>query len=372
MKKIQTIFLFVSIIMLITVTNFFADSPTYGTAEVNGNYNEWDLTNDFFAHMYRAGNPNKDNLTDLYLRYNCDSKTLYALVLVHEGSEFPIIVENGDEDWIKINGTKFVSSDDGPPDATQPNFAWVDVSGGYAQGFEASFIIEDDNGDPLTYDIVAHVNVYDDSENPPSQTSETKDAILEIDCGALPVELSLFNVSIQNKLAQLNWETATEVNNYGFEVQRSSETNDWAKIGFVEGHGNSNSPKYYNFTDKDLFRSGNYSYRLKQIDIDGKYEYSDVVNVTMNIGNVEYKLDQNYPNPFNPTTTITYSIPKETHVDLIIYNVFGEEVARLVNDKQSAGDHSVIFNASGFASGIYLYTIKTDNYISTRKLLLLK
>jgi Secretion system C-terminal sorting domain len=187
----------------------------------------------------------------------------------------------------------------------------------------------------------------------------------------MPVELTSFLVNLQHNVPQLIWETATEVNNYGFEIQRASDSEDWNKVGFVEGHGNSNSPKYYSFTDPEVKRSGTYSYRLKQIDIDGQFEYSDVVNLSLSAP-IEYKLNQNYPNPFNPTTTISYSIPQQSHVSIIVYNIFGEEVSRLVNETKEAGTYSKVFNANHLASGLYIYTIETENYTATKKLTLLK
>ena len=170
----------------------------------------------------------------------------------------------------------------------------------------------------------------------------------------------------------LNWETATEINNYGFEVQRQSGSDDWSKIGFVEGYGNSNSPKQYSFTDASVSKSGIYYYRLKQIDIDGKYEYSDVVNVNLNVAEISYQLNQNYPNPFNPSTTISYTLPEQTFVQLTVYNVFGEEVAKLVKDVKQMGTHTIVFNAKNMASGMYYYTLETEDFITTKKLILLK
>ncbi len=203
---------------------------------------------------------------------------------------------------------------------------------------------------------------------------------------AAPVELVSFTATVSGNEVKLNWATATEINNYGFEVERqkSKGESNWETIGFVEGAGNSNSPKSYSFTD-NVTESGTYSYRLKQIDLDGAYEYSNVVEV--NVGApAKFELMQNYPNPFNPTTTIKYSIPsviarseatKQSHdfaanVQLNVYNILGEEVAKLVNERQLPGEYTVKFDASNLPSGIYIYTLRTENYISTKKMLLLK
>ncbi len=202
---------------------------------------------------------------------------------------------------------------------------------------------------------------------------------------ALPVELTSFTAAnLENKVV-LNWATATEVNNYGFEVERQilkqvqNDTESWVKVGFVEGNGNSNSPKQYTFEDNSA-QNGTYSYRLKQIDFDGKFEYSNVVELEVNTLPTEFALEQNYPNPFNPTTTIKYAIPTvktgapslQTNVLLKVYDVLGNEVATLVNEQQSAGNYEVKFNASNLTSGIYLYRIQSGSFIQTKKLMLIK
>ncbi|MCB0748377.1 MAG: T9SS type A sorting domain-containing protein, partial [Ignavibacteriae bacterium] len=208
----------------------------------------------------------------------------------------------------------------------------------------------------------------------------------------LPVELTTFTASVLEHNVELIWETATEVNNYGFEVERKYQESSiknsdastslsmtvvpsgdegWETLAFVEGHGNSNSPKYYSFTDKSIEASGQYLYRLKQIDIDGTFEYSDAVEV--NFGAPEdFVLNQNYPNPFNPTTSIQFTIPLDSRVRLSVFNVLGEEVAELVNQNFAAGYHSVDFNGSKLNSGIYFYKLEANNFMQIRKMMLVK
>ncbi len=186
----------------------------------------------------------------------------------------------------------------------------------------------------------------------------------------LPVELSSFTAKVNNGKVELKWQTATEVNNYGFQVERANGDSDWEKIGFVEGHGNSNSPKSYSFTDV-VNGSGKYSYRLKQIDVDGSFEYSNVVEVTVTTAN-KFELLQNYPNPFNPTTTLRFTLAKETPVNITVYNYLGQKVVQVLNKTLSAGTHTVNFNASKLAGGVYFYRMRAGNFSSTKKMILLK
>ena len=188
--------------------------------------------------------------------------------------------------------------------------------------------------------------------------------------GPLPVELVSFSANLKESFVQLNWKTATEVNNYGFEVQRKNVSGEWKKVGFVKGNGNSNSPKHYTFSDKTV-HSGKYFYRLKQIDIDGSFNYSKIVEVDVSAP-VKYELSQNFPNPFNPTTVIKYSIPEDNYVTIKLYNVLGKEIGTLVNDFKQAGKYKVSFDGSNLPSGIYFYTIQSGNFRQVKKMILQK
>lgn len=191
--------------------------------------------------------------------------------------------------------------------------------------------------------------------------------------GPLPVELSAFSAIVSVTGVSLKWRTETEVNNYGFEIQKSeyrSQELEWNVIGFVPGNGNSNSPKDYSFFDSDLF-SGKYLYRLKQLDTDGNFEYSKTIEVDFR-SELSYQLNQNFPNPFNPSTTITFSIPQSGNVKLTVYNLIGEKISEIINQIIEAGTHSIIFNASQLNSGIYIYKIETNNFIQSRKMTFIK
>lgn len=187
--------------------------------------------------------------------------------------------------------------------------------------------------------------------------------------GVFPVELTSFAANVNGKKIILNWETATEVNNYGFEIERSTEKNKWVNLGFVEGHGNSNSPKNYSFEDESP-SSGLNSYRLKQIDNDGAYEYSEAVEVSFEVNS--FTLEQNYPNPFNPSTKIRFSLAKEGFVELVVYNVLGEEVKVLISENKLAGSYFVVLNATDFSSGIYFYKLRAGDFLQTKKMVLLQ
>jgi len=187
---------------------------------------------------------------------------------------------------------------------------------------------------------------------------------------ALPVELTSFTASTNAKAVMLKWNTATELNNFGFSIERKSANTNFVKIGFVHGSGNSSTPKEYSFADNTV-SAGKYSYRLKQIDNDGSYKYSKIVEV--NIGSpAAFALDQNYPNPFNPNTTIGYALPASSNVKLIIYNSLGQEVQILVNDFEAAGIHKVNFNALNLTSGMYFYKIEAGSFSQVKKMILLK
>ncbi|MGD8306009.1 MAG: T9SS type A sorting domain-containing protein [Ignavibacteria bacterium] len=187
-----------------------------------------------------------------------------------------------------------------------------------------------------------------------------------------PVELSYFNGLVNGNVIELSWRTETEINNYGFYVERSLDlTNDWYTIGFVNGNGNSNSPKDYSFTDSDVNINGTAYYRLKQIDNDGTYEYSNVVTVEMGVqGDVQ--LSQNYPNPFNPSTRIRFTIPERQKITLRVYNLMGELVSELVNEIREPGSYSELFDASGLPSGMYFYTLTAGRFSKSVKMSLIK
>jgi len=191
----------------------------------------------------------------------------------------------------------------------------------------------------------------------------------------VPVELTSFTVSVNQNNVKLLWETATEINNSGFNIERKSANSEYTTVGFVPGFGTTTEPKSYTFKDNNL-RTGTYTYRLKQIDFDGTFEYSSEATVEVTAP-AEFSLDQNYPNPFNPSTKITFSLAVNSKVSLKVFDVLGQEVASLVNQDLTAGVHNFDFNAIGFNSGVYFYRIEANgidgtNFTNVKKMILLK
>jgi hypothetical protein len=189
--------------------------------------------------------------------------------------------------------------------------------------------------------------------------------------GVIPVELTSFTASASQNKVTLNWTTATETNNSGFEIERRQDS-EWERIGFVEGHGTTTESEAYLFVDDiSNITATAIAYRLKQLDFDGSFEYSDAVYVE-NISPVDFALHQNFPNPFNPTTTIKYSLPVKSQVNLVVFNSLGQEVKQLVNEAKEAGKYTFEVNASNWPSGIYFYRLQAGEFVETKKMILLK
>jgi hypothetical protein len=190
------------------------------------------------------------------------------------------------------------------------------------------------------------------------------------DTTIVPVELVSFSASVAANVVTLNWSTVTELNNYGFEIERSSDKTGWRTIGFREGKGTTSEPQQYSYSDKLDIISSKLYYRLKQIDFNGSFEYSDIVEV--DIAPSVFSLSQNYPNPFNPTTSIKYQISELSFVKLKIYDVLGSEIITLVNDEKLAGSYSVEFDATGLPSGTYFYKLQAGKFVEIKKMVLMK
>jgi len=196
----------------------------------------------------------------------------------------------------------------------------------------------------------------------------------------VPVEITLFDASVNENDVHLTWSTATETNNHGFEIEKLQDSKieklqNWKKIGFVPGFGTSTEKHTYSFEDENL-KDGMCRYRLKQIDFDGTSNYSDVVEVEIN-SHIQFSLEQNYPNPFNPSTNIQYAITSRQLVSLKVYDVLGNEIATLVEEEKPAGLYEIKFNSHtsevrNLTSGVYFYKLQAGNFVETKKMLLLK
>ncbi|MFC2094758.1 T9SS type A sorting domain-containing protein [Bacteroidota bacterium] len=201
-------------------------------------------------------------------------------------------------------------------------------------------------------------------------------AIIE-DTMIVPVEFTHFSASVNSGNVMLEWETSTETNNLGFEIERARQTDnsqinnlEFSLVEFVRGYGTTTKPHSYSYIDEELL-SGVYQYRLKQIDYDGSFAYSGVVELNFIAAN-GFKLEQNYPNPFNPSTTISYQLPKAEFVTVKIFDTIGNEVKTIVKENKPAGVHEVNFDASSLSSGIYLYRIDAGTFHQSKKMLLVK
>lgn len=192
--------------------------------------------------------------------------------------------------------------------------------------------------------------------------------------GIIPVELLSFNANVAGSSVLLTWSTATELNNMGFEIEKSESINKnpvWKKIGYVQGFGTSLEEHSYSFNDENT-EPGKYNYRLKQMDFDGSYCYHLLGREIEIFSIFNYSLQQNYPNPFNPSTTIDYGIKEKSNVKITVVNAIGEEIAVLVNEEKESGYHTVEFNAATLPSGVYFYQLKSGDYVSTKKMILLR
>ncbi len=251
---------------------------------------------------------------------------------------------------------------------------------------ETGFIIERDSQGPDAFTVIdtvpANQNSFVDlavtyltylyrikAFNPAGQSGYSNVAQIVV-----PVELTSFTASLNESGVLLKWATASETNNMGFEILRSSQTdiNNWESIGFVEGKGTTSELMNYEFyNDLSEFNSPvTLKYKLKQIDFSGAFAYSDIVEVDFNPET--FFLAQNYPNPFNPTTNIRFSVAKDGFVSLKVFNALGKEVKTLINKNLVTGRYDIIFDASELTSGVYIYQLNADNRIESKKMMLLK
>jgi len=247
------------------------------------------------------------------------------------------------------------------------------LNGVYTTWVRLDFTIDNTGGTPglLIQPGSNEIGIFSNHSNDPTGTISNQTLTApSVDDAPLPVELSTFTGKQEGDKVSLSWQTKTEVDNYGFEVERKVNGKEWLKIGFVAGNGNTNSPKDYSYVDKKPTGGSKFSYRLKQMDTDGKYEYTEAVEVE--VKPTKFELYQNYPNPFNPSTTISFALPEAGNVTLKVYNTLGEEEAILKEGQMEAGIHEIKFNAEELSSGLYIYRLSTGKTTITKKMLFLK
>ena len=206
---------------------------------------------------------------------------------------------------------------------------------------------------------------------------EVLNAASSLNCDPiLPVELLSFSAESSTDGITLKWETASEINNMGFEIERSTNSIDFVKTGFVKGNGTSTEKRSYSYNDP-ITENGKYYFRLRQVDYDGKSQYSNTIEIEYRNTPENFALSQNYPNPFNPVTTIQFAIPSKTNVQtsnvkLVVYDIMGREVALLLNEMKEPGNYEVKFDAAGLTSGVYYYSLTAGSFSETKMMLLLK
>ena len=261
------------------------------------------------------------------------------------------------------------------PIIQNPGTSYSDHQNFWARGYSAVLFIErlyggDYNSHVHTSeDRIAHFNLnYFYSM---SKLAVGSIAFFGLNDLVVPVELISFTAVSKENGVELNWVTVTETNNSGFSIERKIKNeNYWKSIGFIEGKGTTTDIMNYSYTDKNL-ETGIYNYRLKQIDFNNGFENSKTVEVEVNIPK-KFVLEQNHPNPFNPTTRINYTIPTRINAKIKVFNSLGREVAELISGEIDSGSYGIEFNAANLPSGVYFYRLQTENFIDTKKMILLK
>lgn len=212
--------------------------------------------------------------------------------------------------------------------------------------------------------VGTEININDTNKTNPSNH------INSLTNSILPVELSSFTAGLSNSSINLRWTTQTELNNYGFEIERGTNNSTFIKIGFIKGNGTTTLPHNYSFVDNNISGSSKFLYRLKQIDVGGHFNYSKEIEVE--VIPEHFVLYQNFPNPFNPSTTIRFDLPKAAEVNLSVYDSLGQKITTLVNGYLESGTHSEVFDGKNLASGTYIYKLQAHNFVQTKKMILMK
>ncbi len=295
-----------------------------------------------------------------YLVINSAGEIQDSLILSNDQNS-PRILQTADSNYICIYTTIYGSNDHSSIiiQKTDQNFnvIWSKEISGNGDYIDYGFTTTDDNSLLITGWAEA------------LNSQNANILLVKLEGDIIPVELISFEGKREGDVVKLHWITTTENNNYGFNVERSSDRREWKEIGFKGGYGTVTTPHSYSFTDSS-HQSGTAYYRLKQIDLDGSSTYSNEIKI--DFAPVVFSLSQNYPNPFNPVTIVNYSIPESQRVRLEVYNILGQNVTTLVNDVKSPGNYSLKFDGSRYSSGVYIYRLTAGENTISKKMLLIK
>ncbi len=293
-----------------------------------------------------------------YLKINSEGQIVDSLILSNDMNS-PRILQTADSNYIFMYTTIFGSNNHLSIIVQKTdrifNSIWSKEILGNSDYIDYEFMVTGDNS------LICTGWSQDDQDD--------NILLVKLEGDITPVELISFQAKTSGKNVLLDWTTATEHNNYGFNIERSIDKIKWQNIGFVGGYGTGTIPHNYSFVDSSRL-SGKAYYRLKQVDLDGSFTYSDEIKIEL--APAKFSLSQNYPNPFNPVTRINYSISEKSDVSMIIYNMLGQKVSTVVDEIQLPGNYSVDFNGEKVASGVYIYRLTSGNKVLTRKMLLLR
>jgi hypothetical protein len=336
------------------ITSSFYSSPNSYTESKNGNYvssSNVSMTSISAIDLTSASSPVLTFWTKYFIETNWDCGQVF-------------ISTNGGTTWIAQEGNLTVAGSGsgtqiiGQPvyEGTQSNWAFEEID---LSAYEGEQIL-------IKFEFKSDTSI--------EQDGWYVDDIKIYYYGIVPVELISFDAAVENSSINLKWKTASELNNYGFKIEKSLDKKEWKQAAFINGKGTTTEVQSYSFTDTKPF-TGKSVYRLLQLDFDGTEKIAATEEVNF-VNNLSYGLEQNYPNPFNPSTKIKYSIKKDSKVKLVLYNLMGQMIAVLVSELQEAGEHEFIFDTRKFSnsisSGVYFYTINADEYSASRKLVILK
>ena len=364
---------------LVSLLLFWFTSVTLPTT-VNGRFTIVDLNNSSVSILLQINtNTGTDDLGGATIVFDFDTTAIS-------------IIQNPVKniDYISHN---FCGGNYSPATVTRPmkNEIWVNIDLPFSHSNNGTVVV----GSPGWTDVVTiHFDIVDPTGSAQmswittspfwgiydgNNTTLWQTGVFEDLNGPLPVELvSFIGTLLPNQNVFLEWKTASALNHYGFEIEKAPSKSppegetyeEWETIGFVESYGDPSSLVEYRFTDLTSHSFSVVKYRLKSIDNDGSFQYSDEIEV--NTLPLSYELSQNYPNPFNPSTVISYKLPVTGKVTIKVYDILGNEIHTLVDEEKEAGNYEVEFSSANLASGIYIYRLQTSVFTSTKKMMLMR